>query len=280
MAILTARDSTSGVGLPLTIIRNPFEYSDPITLPENATLKLFQFNLIAISSESLKKYAWQKTLLNELIYEGKWGVVGERHNFLIPVFMCPDKDTPDFVHEDIIRCSFVHNQHGQFIGDLAFKLILPTVFWTNQFLIEHLDSLNTCIKSISEPLPTTDITEFAAALFDIYNCSRHLIIYYPLSTVIARQNNNFQLHAGIVELIQSVINATQQLMKVGGNLLVNAAIDAIGVAGTIRTECNVNEQFKEHLKYKTVEGLINGGLTWILASSQSSIWTPSLLKTK
>ena len=149
---------------------------------------------------------------------------------------------------------------------MAFKLILPTVFWTNQFLIEHLNSLNTCIKSISEPLPTTDITEFAAGLFDIYNCSHHLIIYCPLSTVIARQNNNFQLHAGIVELMQSVINATQQLMKVEGNLLVNAAIDAIGIAGIIRTECKVYKQFKEHLKYKTVEGLINGGLTWILAS--------------
>ena len=123
------------ITFPKTIIHNPFEYINPINHPENSSLKLFQFNLVAISSESFKTCEWQRTFLKELLEDGKWGVIGEKHNFLIPVFLCPDRDSSDFVSEEVTRYSFVLNQHGQFVGDLALKQILPTVFSTSRHLI-------------------------------------------------------------------------------------------------------------------------------------------------
>ena len=127
----------------------PQTYRDPIHPPENSTLKSFQFNLVVISSESYNKRQWHRDILKELIDSGKWGVIGNKHNFIIPFLFCRNKDTPDFVEKfpELIRYSFVLNQHGQFIV----KLILPIIHYTNQYYISHFENLKQAIALIPKP---------------------------------------------------------------------------------------------------------------------------------
>ena len=277
--LLTEADSCSGIMLPKTIIHNPFEYLNPINHPEDSSLKLFQFNLVAISSESFKTCEWQRTFLKELLEDGKWGVIGETHNFLIPFFLCPDRDTPDFVPEEVTRYSFVLNQHGQFVGDLALKLILPTVFSTNRHLIKHYAKLNERISHMEPPLPEKDITDFAMSLYDIYNTCHHLIIYSPLSTVIARHAQNHQLHNGIVEIIQSLSIASQSLMRLGAVQFLNVAIDSSGVAFSLTSQCKVDEKCKQYLRFGSVEALLHAGLNWIISSLVENFLDTEFVKT-
>ena len=46
-------DPLSGISLPKSITPHPFKYPDPIYLANSSTLKSFQFNLVAISSDSI-----------------------------------------------------------------------------------------------------------------------------------------------------------------------------------------------------------------------------------
>ena len=96
------------------------------------------------------------------------------------------------------------------------------------------------------------------ALFNVYSAAHHLVIYCPLSTVIARHMKNRQLIPNIVNLIQLISAVSQHLIKLGGDLLMNAAIGATGVVGTIETGCKVDKRFMDLKKYQTVEGFLNG----------------------
>ena len=259
-------DPLSEINVPKSIIPHPFVYPDPIYLANSSTLKSFQFNLVAISSDSISKIEWHRTLLKQLFEEGKWGIVGETHNFLIPFIICPNQEMPDFVPEHVMRYCFVFCQSGQFVGDLALKFILPFILWTNRHLTEHVTNLTSNINNLITVNPSQAITEFVIAFFDIYNASHHLIIYSPLSTVIARHLNIHQLHASIVCLIQTITNAAQILMAQTAPLHLNASLDASGVVGKLELGCSVDRRYKDYLHYERVEGLLFGGLVWLLAS--------------
>ena len=89
-----------------------------------------------------------------------------------------------------------------------------------------------------------------------------------MSTVIARHAQNHQLQngiIGIVEIIQSLSIASQRLMRLGAVQFLNVAIDASGVAGSLTSQCKVDEKCKQYLRFNSVEALLHSGLNWIIS---------------
>ena len=119
-----ARDSISGLEIPTLFHEWPGAPGRE-ALTSKTTLNDSYLAFFVIS-RTTRHDGWQWRLFRSLLANGRWGCIGRRHNFLIPLLLTDEQSAPNVESgTNYLRFGSIITHQGIHMGDVAFKLIAP-----------------------------------------------------------------------------------------------------------------------------------------------------------
>ena len=123
-------DSVSGLVVPTGFS----EWTAREVLPSERSLTDSYVSFFVISDKT-QSDSWQWRLFKSLLSNGKWGLIGRKHNLLIPLLLTKESSVPEVGGgPNILRFCAVITDQGLHLGDIAFGLLAPL----------HLLSIDVC----------------------------------------------------------------------------------------------------------------------------------------
>ena len=115
------RDPMSGLEVPTRFS----EWTGREVVPCERSLADSYLSFFVISDRT-QSDGWQWRLFKSLLSNGHWGLVGQRHNLLIPLLLTNDESAPEIGSgPNAIRFAAIITGHGMHLGDIAMKLLAP-----------------------------------------------------------------------------------------------------------------------------------------------------------